>query len=162
MNGPDLIVQEALRWLRFSAEDLDVAQRLLADRSSAPRFVCLHSQQAAEKALKAALAIEEIDYPFTHDLNALRNMLPHSWSVRADHPDLTELSQWAVEARYPGEWAEATEADAIRAESQARTVRDSVVGARTNANDESQARVCGSRVPASRNTRRRIAMQLLC
>ena len=127
MSGPDLVVQEALRWLRFSAEDLDVAQRLLADRSSAPRFVCWHSQQAAEKALKAALAIEEVDYPYTHDLNALRNLLPDSWSVRADHPDLTELSQWAVEARYPGEWAEATEADAIRAESQARTVRDSVV-----------------------------------
>ena len=127
MSGPDLVVQEALRWLRFSAEDLDVAQRLLADRSSAPRFVCWHSQQAAEKALKAALAIEEVDYPFTHDLNALRNMLPHSWSLRVDHPDLTELSQWAVEARYPGEWAEATEVEATRAESEARTVRDSVV-----------------------------------
>ena len=127
MNDPDIVVQEALRWLRFSAEDLDVAQRLLADRSSAPRFVCWLSQQSAEKALKAALELEAIDYPYTHDLNALRNLLPNSWSVRVDHPDLTELSQWAVEARYPGEWAEATEADAIRAESQARTVRDSVV-----------------------------------
>ena len=127
MNDPDIVVQEALRWLRFSAEDLDVAQRLLADRSSAPRFVCWLSQQSAEKALKAALELEAIDYPYTHDLNALRNLLPNSWSVRVDHPDLTELSQWAVEARYPGEWAEATEADAIRAESQARTVCDSVV-----------------------------------
>ena len=127
MNDPDIVVQEALRWLRFSAEDLDVAQRLLEDRSSAPRFVCWLSQQSAEKALKAALELEAIDYPYTHDLNALRNLLPNSWSVRVDHPDLTELSQWAVEARYPGEWAEATEADAIRAESQARTVRDSVV-----------------------------------
>ena len=127
MNDPDIVVQEALRWLRFSAEDLDVAQRLLADRSSAPRFVCWLSQQSAEKALKAALELEAIDYPYTHDLNALRNLLPNSWSVRVDHPDLTELSQWAVEARYPGEWAEATEADAIRAESQARTACDSVV-----------------------------------
>ena len=127
MNDPDIVVQEALRWLRFSAEDLDVAQRLLADRSSAPRFVCWLSQQSAEKALKAALELEAIDYPYTHDLNALRNLLPNSWSVRVDHPDLTELSQWAVEARYPGEWAEATEADAIRAESQARTACDFVV-----------------------------------
>ena len=126
MSGPDLVVQEALRWLRFSAEDLDVAQRLLADRSSAPRFVCWHSQQAAEKALKAALAIEEVDYPYTHDLNALRNLLPDSWSIRVEHPDLTELSQWAVEARYPGEWAEATEVDAARAETEARAVRDAV------------------------------------
>ena len=127
MNDPDSVVQEANRWLRFSAEDLDVAQRLLADRSSAPRYVCWLSQQAAEKTLKAALELEAIDYPYTHDLNALRNLLPHSWSVRVDHPDLTELSGWAVEARYPGDWAEAAETDAIRAEAEARAVCDSVV-----------------------------------
>ncbi|MCY3902337.1 MAG: HEPN domain-containing protein [Caldilineaceae bacterium] len=126
MNDPDLVQQEALRWLRFAAEDLDVAQRLLADRASAPRIVCWHAQQAAEKALKAALTIEDFDFPFTHDLNALRNLLPHSWSVRVEHPDLTELAQWAVEARYPGEWAEATEMDAVRAESEARAVRAAV------------------------------------
>ena len=127
MNDAELVVQEAQRWLQFSAEDLDVAQRLLADRSSAPRHVCWFSQQAAEKALKAALVLEEIDFPYTHDLNALRNLLPDSWPVRVDHPDLTLLNQWAVEARYPGEWPEATEADAVRAESEARATRDSVV-----------------------------------
>ena len=127
MNDAELVVQEAQRWLQFSAEDLDVAQRLLADRSSAPRHVCWFSQQAAEKALKAALVLEEIDFPYTHDLNALRNLLPDSWPVRVDHPDLTQLNQWAVEARYPGEWPEATEADAVRAESEARATRDSVV-----------------------------------
>ena len=127
MNDPDSVVQEANRWLRFSAEDLDVAQQLLADRSSAPRYVCWLSQQAAEKALKAALELEANDYPYTHDLNALRNLLPDSWSVRVDHPDLTELSGWAVEARYPGEWLEPSDADASRAEFEARAVRDSVV-----------------------------------
>ena len=127
MNDTDIVVQEALRWLRFSAEDLDVAQRLLADRSSAPRFVCWLSQQAAEKALKAALELDQIDYPYIHDLNALRELLPESWSVRVDHPDLTELSQWAVEARYPGDWSEATESDAVRAEAEARDVRNAIV-----------------------------------
>ncbi len=127
MNDAELVVQEAQRWLQFSAEDLDVAQRLLADRSSAPRHVCWFSQQAAEKALKAALVLEEIDFPYTHDLNALRNLLPDSWPVRVDHPDLTQLNQWAVEARYPGEWPQATESDAVRAESEARATHDSVV-----------------------------------
>ena len=127
MNDAELVVQEAQRWLQFSAEDLDVAQRLLADRSSAPRHVCSLSQQAAEKALKAALVLEEIDFPYTHDLNALRNLLPDSWPVRVDHPDLTQLNQWAVEARYPGEWPEATDSDAVRAESEASLVLDSVV-----------------------------------
>ncbi|MDE0200335.1 MAG: HEPN domain-containing protein [Caldilineaceae bacterium] len=127
MNVPEVVAQEARRWLRFSVEDLEVAQRLLADGLSSSRFVCWHSQQAAEKALKAALILEEIEFPFTHDLNALHNLLPDSWPLPVDHSELADLTEWAVEARYPGEWPQATESDAIRAESQARATRDSVV-----------------------------------
>jgi len=76
---------------------------------------CWHSQQASERALKADLVLEGIDFPFTHDLNALRNKLPDSWPVRAD---LAELTGWAVQARYPGEWPEPSAADAVRAESE--------------------------------------------
>ncbi|MDE0068460.1 MAG: hypothetical protein OXO48_02005 [Caldilineaceae bacterium] len=36
MSGPELLAQEVQRWLRFATEDLDAAQRMLADRSSAP------------------------------------------------------------------------------------------------------------------------------
>ena len=127
MNRPDRVVREASRWLRFSAEDLDVARRLLIGRPPTARHVCWLAQQAAEKALKAALVLDEIDFPFSHDLDALRNVLPDSSPIRAAHPDLAELTEWAVETRYPGEWPEATEADATRAESQARAVHDSVV-----------------------------------
>ena len=123
MNDAELVVQEAQRWLRFAAEDLDAARRLLAERSSAPRHVCWHSQQAAERALKAALVLEGIDFPFTHDLNALRNLLPDSWPVQAD---LAELTGWAVQARYPGEWPEPSTADAVRAESEARAVHNAI------------------------------------
>ena len=126
MNDPDPVAQEAKRWLQFAAEDLEIAQRLLAQRPSAPRYVCWLSQQAAEKALKAALLLEAIDYPYTHDLNVLLNLLPDSWPVRVDQSSLVDLSGWAVEARYPGEWPEPTEADAIRAESEARAVRNAV------------------------------------
>ena len=114
MSGPELLAQEAQRWLRFATEDLDAAQRMLADRSSAPRHVCWHAQQAAERALKAALVLEGIDFPFTHDLNALRNLLPDSWTVRAEHAELAELTEWAVQAKYPGEWPEPSAADAVR------------------------------------------------
>ncbi|MCY4615587.1 MAG: HEPN domain-containing protein [Chloroflexi bacterium] len=37
---------------------------------------CFHSQQAAEKALKAALVLEGIEFPYVHDLTRLRNLLP--------------------------------------------------------------------------------------
>ena len=126
MNGPDAAVGDALRWLRYSMEDLEVARVLLARRPPASRHVCWLSQQAAEKALKAALVLEGVEFPFTHDLDALRNRLPDGWHVRSTHADLAELTQWAVETRYPGDWPETTELDAVRAEEEVRSVHDSV------------------------------------
>ena len=46
--------------------------------------------------------------------------------MRRTHTDLAQLTQWALEARYPGDWQEATEADADRAVSQARGVCNSI------------------------------------
>ena len=126
MNDPDLTAREALRWLQFSKEDLEVALRLISGTPSAPRHACWLSQQAAEKALKAALVLEGIEFTFTHDLDALRNRLPASWSVRTTHDDLAELTEWAVETRYPGDWPQPTDADAVRAESEARSIHESI------------------------------------
>ena len=126
MNDPDPVVRQALRWLQFSEEDLYVAQRLLAVDPPAPRHVCWLSQQTAEKALKAALTLEGTEFSFTHDLDALRNLLPHSWRVRTSHADLAELTEWATETRYPGDWPEPGAADAARAEAEARAVHDSI------------------------------------
>lgn len=42
----------------------------------------------------------------------LKNLLPDGWSVRARFEDLSELSFWAVESRYPSDLPEATLADA--------------------------------------------------
>ena len=126
MNNPDPILHEALRWLRFSEEDLSVASRLMTGIPTAPRHACWLCQQAAEKALKAALVLEGIEFSFTHDLDALRNRLPESWSVRTTHSDLAELTEWAVETRYPGDWPEPTDADAARAELEARAIYNSI------------------------------------
>ena len=126
MNDPDLTAREAVRWLQFSKEDLNIASRLILGTPTAPRHTCWLSQQAAEKALKAALVLEGVEFPFTHDLDALRNRLPDSWSVRTTHADLAELTEWAVETRYPGDWNQPTDADAARAESEARSIHDSI------------------------------------
>ena len=45
MNNPDLILHEALRWLRFSEEDLSVASRLMTGIPTAPRHACWLCQQ---------------------------------------------------------------------------------------------------------------------
>ena len=119
-------LEEARLWLQFSREDLDGAILLLATNSTVPRLVCWLAQQAAEKALKAALVCEEEDIAYTHDLEALAILLPETWAVGVLPEELARLSPWAVEARYPGEWTQPSESDAAQAMEMARQVYDSI------------------------------------
>ena len=78
MSSPELL-DEISRWVRFAREDLEGAEALLADADFIPRHACWLAQQAAEKALKAALVSETVSFPFRHDLDALRNLTRRSW-----------------------------------------------------------------------------------
>ncbi len=117
---------EATRWLKYAYEDLQAAQALRSDVEAAPRQACWLAQQAAEKALKAALCFLGIEFGKTHDLDALRNLLPDDCSTRRRYPDLADLTIWAVQGRYPGDWPEATAADADAALEKARGVLEAV------------------------------------
>jgi len=117
---------EARRWLAYARSDLDAAQELLQKPDSYPRQACFLAQQAAEKVFKAALIFAGINVPRSHDLDALRNLLPEGWRVKAEHPDLASLSVWAVEARYPSDSPEAVEADAQTAAQQAQAVWETI------------------------------------
>jgi len=88
---------------------------MLAQQLGVPRQVCWLAQQAADKALKAVLIDLGIEFPRTHDLDVLRTLLPADSPVKDHLPDLAELGEWAVEARYPGDWPEATRDDATLA-----------------------------------------------
>ena len=115
---------EALRWLRFARADLRMARRLLGDAAAPPHHVCLHSQQAVEKALKALLRADGIAFPPIHDLDHLLDLLPATPALPVPRPSLDRLTDWHIEARYPGPWSEPTAADAERAEAEARAVYD--------------------------------------
>ena len=119
-------VDEARRWLRYAREDLSAAEAMLGRDDAFPRHICWLAQQAAEKAIKAALIFAEIDFPYRHDLDLLRDLLPDGWRTKTAHPDLAELTQWAVEARYPSDMPDIVEADAQNAVQQARGVWDSI------------------------------------
>ena len=120
--------EDTARWLRYAEEDLITAETFLSHPHVPPRQACWHAQQSAEKALKAVLIFGQIDFPRTHDLNILRNLVPESWHLKTAHPDLSaSLTRWAVEARYPGGHAEKPPtADASEAVEQARTIWTSV------------------------------------
>ena len=113
---------EIRRWLQYAEEDLCAAERMLQQEDALPRHICWLAQQAAEKTLKAALVFVQVEFPRRHDLDVLRNLLPDGWQVKTEHPDLAQLTEWAVESRYPGDWPDAVEIDARRAVAQARGV----------------------------------------
>src|SRR6266545_2527726 len=113
---------EARRWLRYAIEDLGAAELLHSIPEAVPRQACYMAQQAAEKAIKAVLIHLAIEFPKTHNLNVLRNLLPSDHRLVHEFPDLAELSGWIAEARYPGDWPEPGDEDAVRAVVQARGV----------------------------------------
>jgi HEPN domain-containing protein len=68
---------------------------------------CFHSQQCAEKYLKARLCEGEVEFAKVHDLVALLNQaiaIEPSWQRFRE--DLAYLSDFAVAFRYPGESAD--------------------------------------------------------
>jgi HEPN domain-containing protein len=107
------------RWLKYAAEDLCAAKALLIAAEPSFRNACYLSQQAGEKAIKTAFVALNISFERVHDLNALKNQLPEGWKCKNAFPDLSNLSVWAVESRYPGDWEDASEQDAQSAVNQA-------------------------------------------
>jgi HEPN domain-containing protein len=79
---------EAQRWLQFGQDDLVVAERTVLAGDLAPHIGCYHAQQCGEKALKAILVFLQIRFPFRHDLDEARDLIPQGWDVVTAHPNL--------------------------------------------------------------------------
>jgi HEPN domain-containing protein len=94
---------------------LDAGNTLLNETDHYTRQVCFFAQQAAEKSIKAIFVFLEMNFPYTHDLDRLRNLLPDGWHVKNKFPDLAGLTISAIEARYPGDAPDVVETDAKQA-----------------------------------------------
>ncbi len=125
MSDPERLIETG-RWLRYASEDLRAAE-VFTEQETLPRQACFHAQQAAEKAIKGVLVFLQIEFPYRHDLDFLRNLLPDGWLLKEQPPDLAELTAWAIRGRYPGDWREATEEDARTATDQAREVHETAL-----------------------------------
>lgn len=67
-DDPDVLIRKA-------KQDELVLDRLLLDSDVDDDTLGFHAQQAVEKLLKAAMAMRGLDYPRTHDLGALIDIL---------------------------------------------------------------------------------------
>ncbi len=100
---PPEAAEEARLWLRHAEEDLAAAGLTIAGPLLLPATSLFHSQQAAEKALKAYLVSREEPFPKTHELPRL---VSYCKQLDAGFADLevpaAQLNPFISRYRYPG------------------------------------------------------------
>lgn len=107
MNDPG----DQFDWVEYAEEDLIMSKSAL--RRSKPLTIssCFHSQQCAEKYLKAILVSQDIEFPKTHDLLVLNTLCEGAGIFTGfTKENLGKLSGYAVHTRYPGNQPTADEA----------------------------------------------------
>src|SRR5437879_3428840 len=120
MQPLDPDIESLLRqWIEKAEADLEVAKRMAAEAPDNLRIreiVGFHCQQAAEKYLKALLTRYQIEFPKTHDIKTLLQLVRSASSpVAASLSGASWLTPFGVEIRYPGETAELLPGDEVKA-----------------------------------------------
>ena len=109
------------RWMHRAIDDLEIAEEIIQGHPGGSTF---HSQQAAEKALKALLILLGTRSPKTHRIELLLQLIDRAGidtgDVRRHRPE--RLSNYAVEVRYPDFGEEPSLDEAIEALKTAKSV----------------------------------------
>ena len=114
-------------WLGKAVTDVQVCESLMALGSAFGDVVAFHAQQAGEKALKAWLVWHQIEFPKTHDVERLLELVATGDRALAESlADAAELTPYGVEYRYPGEYPPVSETAAAAAAALAHRVVDEV------------------------------------
>ncbi|HCR38764.1 MAG TPA: DNA-binding protein [Synergistaceae bacterium] len=95
------------QWLEKAEQDLKAAEALASGETFLYFPACFHAQQAVEKFLKALLTDLQVEFPKTHSIEYLIQLLkPHFPALPPVLLDAMDLSHFAVETRYPGDLPE--------------------------------------------------------
>lgn len=87
--------------LHKARQDELVVERLLGDRDVDDDTLGFHAQQAAEKLLKAVLTSRNVDYPRTHNLGVLVELLASNGiELPAELADIDRLTPFGTVFRY--------------------------------------------------------------
>jgi HEPN domain-containing protein len=128
MKPPDIVKEEFTReWVRKAESDFKTADHLCQSGPDFAGGAAFHSQQAAEKYLKAFLVWHQIEFPKTHDIEALLKL---AGGADKKIPEILReaiiLTPYGVDYRYPGDYPEVTRTDAERAFQSAERVRSEI------------------------------------
>jgi len=86
--------------LIMARKDFDALRGMVGNPIFADEIFGFHAQQSIEKAFKAWLAQNAIEYPLTHDLSRLLLCLEESGEDVTGYWPLVEFNIFAVQARY--------------------------------------------------------------
>ncbi|NOH01217.1 MAG: HEPN domain-containing protein [Chloroflexi bacterium] len=96
-------LNSASEWVEYAEEDFVMAKSALRRRKPLVTSSCFHSQQCAEKYLKAMLVSRGAEFPKTHDLIILDRLCNEAGVFTGfTREELGRLSAYAVHTRYPG------------------------------------------------------------
>ena len=97
-------VADTRDWLAKARHDLQAASTLLEGDQPLPDVAAFHTQQAAEKSLKAFLYWHDVPFRKTHELDELgRAALEIDSSLEESVDSAVDLTPFAWRFRYPGE-----------------------------------------------------------
>lgn len=118
---------EAAAWLAKSDEDRLAAEWLLQSEAPLTLASAFHIQQCAEKLLKALLVEEGRTFEKKHDLPYLLERASQD-TLHSYAGFLEELSPYAVEFRYPGDFLPPSESEAKELFVQLMAFREDLLG----------------------------------
>ncbi|HPO50987.1 MAG TPA: HEPN domain-containing protein [Spirochaetota bacterium] len=103
-------------WIKFAKSNLSQADRKRKPKDVLYEDLCFNCQQCVEKSLKALLIYNNIEFPKTHSINLLLDLLISN-SIYI--PDFVKnsviLNVYAVITRYPNDYNKITRNDYLEA-----------------------------------------------
>jgi len=129
MRPPEEVKKEIVRqWLAKAEQDMKAGETLFAAEPPFLYPACFHAQQAAEKYLKALLTWHQIEFPKTHAIEQLLDLVKEAdTETAASIRDAVVLTPYGVDIRYPSDEPEPNLQDAREAVELASRVRDAVM-----------------------------------
>lgn len=126
------------QWILKADEDIQTCEILLKQDFFSCSIVCFHSQQAAEKYLKAFLTANDIEFPKVHDIvHLLDNFcLPANEDLLQIREPVILLSDYAVLPRYPGNFGSIDVSTADEAFQAVSKIKEVVLNLMTEKNNQ--------------------------
>ena len=119
----------ALEWLHKAEHDRLSARAVLDSEYGITDVPCFHAQQAVEKSYKGFLTWHKVSFGRTHDLMVLLGEVVKIDPSFAENRSICEeLTEFAVDVRYPGGISEPPEGEAERFVREAGMIFEKVKG----------------------------------